>query len=70
MNLLKHQTYYDIYDTEFDVISNQMRTLMRSSVDEYILIVIDDDISFASELLHENINFSLNDTLKEYGYTS
>lgn len=71
MNLLKHQqTYYDIYKAEHYSISNQMRTLMRSSVDEYILIVIDDDISFASELLHENINFSLNDTLKEYGYTS
>jgi hypothetical protein len=70
MNLLKHQqTYYDIYKAEHYSISNPLRTLMRSGVDEYFLLVIDDDLSMiTSELLHENISFSLDDTLKEYEY--
>jgi hypothetical protein len=70
MNLLKHQqTYYDIYKTEHYSISNPLGTLMRSSVDEYILLVIDDDLSMiTSELLHENISFGLDDTLKEYEF--
>ena len=70
MNLFKQQhAYFDIYKAELYSISNPMRTLMRSIVDEYFLLVIDDDLSsILSELLHENISFSLDDTLKEYEY--
>jgi hypothetical protein len=70
MNLFKHQqTYYDIYKAEHYIISNPLLTLLRSSVDEYFLLLIDDDLSsILSELLHENISFSLNDTLKEYEF--
>lgn len=70
MNLFKHQqTYYDIYKAEHDVISNPLRTLIRSRLDEYFLLLIDDDLSSnLSELLHKNISFSLNDTLNEYEF--
>ncbi len=70
MNLLKQQhAYYDIYKAEHYIISNQLRTFVRSSVEEYILPVIDDNLSsITSELLHENISFSLDDILNEYEY--